>query len=169
MFHFSRKDFFSIAWKILIKIKLFFRRQYLLSYPAAEETCRSAEPRSHLPSIHSVQEVTSLLLFSLQCTAIIAIIVMITTVVVVHCYHFIIVIFDAVHCYHCNHCHYHCSALLSLSGDVPPGAGQATRLVRGGSGRVSRCHEPPIVILKSFRPSALETVIITKWPNYKIK
>ena len=32
----------------------------MLSYSAAEETCRSAEPRSHLPSVHSVQEVTSL-------------------------------------------------------------------------------------------------------------
>ena len=56
MFRLSSKQL-DFKLKYLVNLKVFFRRHYLLSYPAAEETCRSVEPRSHLPSVHSVQEV----------------------------------------------------------------------------------------------------------------
>ena len=38
-------------------IRIFVRSRYLLSYLRAEETCQELGPRSHLPSVHSFQEI----------------------------------------------------------------------------------------------------------------
>ena len=35
----------------------YLRSEHLLSYAAAEEACQEADPRSHLPSVHSFQEI----------------------------------------------------------------------------------------------------------------
>ena len=70
-FHFSHEgNYLSIPLSIYLgsidpppalnhelKICFYARSEHLLSYSAAEEACQEADPRSHLPSVHSFQEI----------------------------------------------------------------------------------------------------------------